>query len=79
MTATWHFLKNMLCINFKLKEKTIMNNKLLIATTLITLAFLAGCNKAEEPATTAAPESSTSTTAPATTEAPTAAPATESK
>ncbi|UOA09974.1 hypothetical protein [Methylobacter sp. S3L5C] len=56
-----------------------MNNKLLIATTLITLAFLAGCNKAEEPATTAAPESSTSTTAPATTEAPTAAPATESK
>ncbi|WP_262967040.1 hypothetical protein [Methylobacter psychrophilus] len=53
----------------------MMNNKLLVATALITLTFLAGCNKAEEPATTAAPESSTSTTAPA----PTATPATENK
>ncbi len=57
----------------------MMNNKLLIATALITLTFLAGCNKAEEPATTAAPEASTSTPVPATTEAPTAAPATENK
>jgi len=58
----------------------MMNNKLLTATAaLIALTFLAGCNKAEEPATTAAPEASTSTPVPATTEAPTATPATENK
>ena len=49
-----------------------MKNKAIIATGLITLALLAGCNKAEEPTATNAPGSAPS----AATESP--APAAES-
>jgi len=40
-----------------------MKTKTIIATGLVTLALLAGCNKAEEPAATKAPESAPSTAA----------------
>ncbi len=41
-----------------------MKTKIIIAAGLVTLALLAGCNKAEEPAaTSAAPESAPSATA----------------
>jgi len=45
-----------------------MKTKAIIATGLVTLALLAGCNKAEEPTATKAPESapSTATESPAT-------------
>jgi len=39
-----------------------MKTKTIIATGLVTLALLAGCNKAEEPATTKTQESTSSTT-----------------
>ncbi|MDD5322148.1 MAG: hypothetical protein PHD43_16360 [Methylococcales bacterium] len=39
-----------------------MKTKAIIATGLVTLALLAGCNKAEEPAATKTQESSSSTT-----------------
>ena len=61
-----------------------MKNKAIIATGLVTLALLAGCNKAEEPTATKAPESTPSaaavspapaTPAPAAESAPAAAPA----
>ena len=39
-----------------------MKNKAIIATGLVTLALLAGCNKAEEPAATKTQESTSSTT-----------------
>ena len=54
-----------------------MKTKAIIATGLVTLALLAGCNKAEEPTSTKAPESAPS--AAAESPAPTApAPAAES-
>ena len=49
-----------------------MKTKVIIATGFVTLALLAGCNKAEEPATTKTQESTSTTT---TTPAPTAEPA----
>jgi hypothetical protein len=54
-----------------------MKTKAIIATGLVTLALLAGCNKAEEPTATKAPESapSTATPAPAAETAPPAEPA----
>jgi hypothetical protein len=54
-----------------------MKTKAIIAAGLITLALLAGCNKAEEPTATKAPESapSTATPAPAAETAPPAEPA----
>jgi hypothetical protein len=54
-----------------------MKTKAIIATGLVTLALLAGCNKAEEPTATKAPESapSTATPAPAAETAPPAGPA----
>ena len=39
-----------------------MKNKAIIATGLVTLALLAGCNKAEEPAATKTQESTSTTT-----------------
>ena len=51
-----------------------MKNKAIIATGLVTLALLAGCNKAEEPAATKTQES-TSTTTTVTPAAPAEAPA----
>ena len=53
-----------------------MTNKAIIAAGLVTLALLAGCNKAEEPAaTSAAPESAPSATAAPATATPAEAPA----
>ena len=51
-----------------------MKTKAIIATGLVTLALLAGCNKAEEPATTKTQESTSSTTT-VTPAAPSEAPA----
>ena len=50
-----------------------MKTNAIIATGLVTLALLAGCNKAEEPATTKTQESTSSTTT-VTPSAPTEAP-----
>jgi hypothetical protein len=72
------------------QEDITMKTKAIIATGLVTLALLAGCNKAEEPATTKTQEStSTTTVAPAgepaatttqeSTSTTTTAPATEGK
>ncbi len=53
-----------------------MKTKIIIATGLVTLALLAGCNKAEEPAaTSAAPESAPSAAPAEATPAPAEAPA----
>lgn len=51
-----------------------MKTKAIIATGLVTLALLAGCNKAEEPAATKTQES-TSSTSTVTPSAPTGEPA----
>ena len=68
-----------------------MKTKVIIATGLVTLALLAGCNKGEEPAATKSQESTSSTATPApaaesatpkteeAAPAPTPAPATEGK
>ncbi len=47
-----------------------MKTKAIIAAGLVTLALLAGCNKAEEPAATSAAPESAPSAAPAPAEAP---------